>query len=117
MTARSPGAATGGAVLLYFWAPWCGPCRLLSPLVRDLASAGDDAGRIIWVAVDEEPERVRAFEVHNVPTLIVLHGARIVARRAGALTPSQFQTFVAEAGLGPAASPTQRTPQRTTSCD
>jgi len=60
-------------------------------------------GRIVWIAVDEDPERVRAFRVHNVPTLIALRGERVVARRAGALSPGQFHAFVHEAGLGPSA--------------
>lgn len=95
-----PESTTDEPRLLYFWAPWCGPCRLLSPLVRALAQRLPNPDALVWIAVDDAPEQVRAFEVQNVPTLIVLAGKRVVARRAGALSPGQFHAFVEAAGLG-----------------
>lgn len=70
-------------VLLDFWATWCGPCRLVSPLVDEIAAERDDicVGK---VDVDAEGELARRFGVMSIPTLVVLKGGVETARAVGA---------------------------------
>jgi thioredoxin 1 len=76
---------SGLPVLIDFWAPWCGPCRAVAPVLDEIAR--DYAGRltVAKVNVDEEPELARAFSIRSIPTLVVLHEKQVVAATAGAL--------------------------------
>ncbi len=73
------------AVLVDLWAPWCGPCRVVGPIVEELAR--DYAGRlkVVKVNVDECPGLARRFSAFSIPTLVVLSGGRVVDRVVGAV--------------------------------
>ena len=73
-----------------FWADWCGPCKMLSPLIESL---GDQyAGRVLVgkVNVDEEPELARRFGVMSIPTVVFLKNGREVDRKVGVMPPAAF---------------------------
>jgi thioredoxin 2 len=78
------------AVLVDLWAPWCGPCRIVSPIVEELAR--DYAGRlkVIKVNVDENPATAQRFQAFSIPTLVVLKNGRTVERIVGAVPKSQL---------------------------
>ncbi len=60
-----------GTVLVDFWAEWCGPCRMIAPVLDELAEEIGDKGKICKVNVDTEPELARKFKVFSIPTLIL----------------------------------------------
>lgn len=76
-------------VLLDFYADWCGPCRMVSPLVDEIAEENPQylVGKI---NVDEEPELSQAFSVVSIPTLVVMKGGKIVSQSAGARPKAQI---------------------------
>ncbi len=84
-------AAAGVAVLVDLWAPWCGPCRFVSPIVEQLAHEYAGRLKVVKVNVDENPGLAAAFQATSIPTLLVLQGGRVVDRIVGAL-PKQDLT-------------------------
>lgn len=70
-------------VLLDFWAPWCGPCRMVSPIVDEIAAERGDI-KVGKVNVDEQPELAGRFGVMSIPTLVVMKNGKIVNRAMGA---------------------------------
>ena len=75
-------------VLVDFWATWCGPCRMLGPVIEEIAA--EQAGKVVVgkVNVDDEPFLAAQFHVTNIPTVIVLKNGKEVARSVG-LVPKQ----------------------------
>lgn len=82
------------AVVIDLWAPWCAPCRTLSPLLERLA--GERAGhlKVVKVNVDENPRTQARFSVQAIPTLVLLKGGRPVATQRGALPLPQLRSWV-----------------------
>jgi thioredoxin 2 len=83
-------------VLVDFWAPWCGPCRMVTPVVERLA--GEHAGRlkVVEVNVDGSPRTAGRFEVRGIPLLVLLRDGQEVDRLVGAVPEPQLRAWLDE---------------------
>ena len=72
-------------VVLDFWAPWCGPCRMVGPMLETLAEQMDGQVRFVKINVDENPQNASRFGVQGIPTLLFFRGGNLVDTVVGAL--------------------------------
>ena len=79
-------------ILIDFWAPWCGPCRMVSPIIEQLAS--EYAGRVVFgkLNIDENQMVPRSFGIQSIPTMMILKNSRVVDILVGALPKAQIET-------------------------
>jgi thioredoxin 1 len=73
----------GTPVLVDFWAPWCGPCRVIAPILEEVAKEFDGKARVAKVNVDESPDIASQFGVRGIPTLILFKEGKIQGQMVG----------------------------------
>ena len=84
-------------VLVDIWAPWCGPCRMVTPVLEQLATEMAGRLKLVKVNADEAPELSRRFDAQAIPTLLLLKKGRVVEKRVGAAPAHVLRTWLQEA--------------------
>ena len=79
-------------VVVEFYAPWCGPCRVLGPTVDEIAASFDGRVEVLKVNVDEETDLSSRFSILSIPTLVFLRGGKEVKRVTGAIPKGAFES-------------------------
>ncbi|MDP1574545.1 MAG: thioredoxin TrxA [Coxiellaceae bacterium] len=83
-------------VLVDFWAPWCGPCRMLAPTLEETAKQFEGRVTIVKVNVDENQETPGKYGVRGIPSLMLFKGGEMIANKVGALSKPQLIEFLEE---------------------
>ena len=83
-------------VLVDFWAEWCGPCRMMNPILEEFAAAHDGRIKVVKLNVDENPEAAGRFKVLSIPTLLVFQDGQVVKQMVGAMSRQRLDEALAE---------------------
>ncbi|HHV74652.1 MULTISPECIES: thioredoxin [unclassified Thermoanaerobacterium] len=81
-------------VLVDFWAEWCGPCRMVSPIIEELAEDYEGKVKVGKINVDEENELAMQFRIMSIPTIGLFKGGKMVDKIIGARPKSDFEDFI-----------------------
>lgn len=81
-------------VLVDFWAEWCGPCKMLAPVLDEVANEMGSTVKVVKVNIDESPETPSQFGVRGIPTLMVFKGGELVSTKVGVMPKSALEEWV-----------------------
>ncbi len=85
---------SGQPVLVDFWAEWCGPCRMIAPILEQVASENTGKLKVVKLNVDENPKTPAQFAIRGIPTLILFKDGKPAATQVGAVHKAQLAAFV-----------------------
>jgi len=82
------------AALVDFWAEWCGPCKMIAPILEEAASEYADKMSVVKLNVDESPNIAQKFGIRSIPTLMLFKDGAVQAQKLGAMSKSQLTEFL-----------------------
>ncbi len=85
-----------GPVLVDYWAEWCGPCKMIDPLLHELADEFADQIKIAKVNIDENQQITSQFKIRGIPTLMVFKDGKVQGMKVGAVTKGVLKEFISE---------------------
>ena len=81
-------------VLLDFWAEWCGPCKMIAPILEAVADEYKDRVRVVKLNIDENPQTPPKYNIRSIPTLLLFRDGTVAAQQVGAVSKSQLESFL-----------------------
>ncbi len=89
-----PATVAQGVTLVDFWAPWCGPCKMIAPILDELAGELGDKARIVKINVDDNPQVAGQYGIMSIPTLLLFKDGKKVDQKVGALPKPALKAFI-----------------------
>ncbi|MGI9310555.1 MAG: thioredoxin TrxA [bacterium] len=83
-----------GPVLIDYWAEWCGPCKMIAPILEELADEFGDRVRIAKLNIDDNPETPPKYGIRGIPTLMIFNNGNVEATKVGAVSKAQLVDFI-----------------------
>jgi len=83
-----------GPVLVDFWADWCGPCKMIAPILDEISTEYGDKIKVTKLNIDENPNTPPKFGIRGIPTLMIFKGGNVEATKVGAVNKSQLTAFI-----------------------
>lgn len=81
-------------VIVDYWAPWCGPCKMIAPILEDIANEYGDKLKICKLNIDENEDTPPKYNIRGIPTLMIFKNGDVEATKVGALSKSQLTAFI-----------------------
>jgi thioredoxin 1 len=83
-------------VVADFWAEWCGPCRMIGPVLKELAQVYKDKIKVVKINVDQEPDLAAKFNIQSIPTLLFVKNGQVVKQQIGAVPRQLLEKIIKE---------------------